>query len=153
MKIRKKSGTAILNGNVIDSLEGNSTTNAPSQRAVAEAIGEKVAITNGEGVKTGITIDGKAEYCKYIQFTFGPSINTWYEIGQIPAGSNLISFNAWIQKDGGIYPIPFSYPHPTTGVTQAITIYFDTANGKLFAMFNYDYVGNGVGKVKIYYAI
>lgn len=36
MKIKKVSGTAILNGNVVDSLAGNSTTNAPSQRAVRE---------------------------------------------------------------------------------------------------------------------
>lgn len=34
--IIKASGTAILNGNVVDSLEDNSTTNAPSQRAVKE---------------------------------------------------------------------------------------------------------------------
>ena len=38
MKIRKTKGTAILNGNVVDNLEDNSTTNAPSQRAVSEAI-------------------------------------------------------------------------------------------------------------------
>ena len=36
MKIRKVSGTAILKGNVVDGLEDNSTTNAPSQRAVNE---------------------------------------------------------------------------------------------------------------------
>ena len=38
MRIKKVSGTAILNGNVVDSLEDNSTTNAPSQRAVNESI-------------------------------------------------------------------------------------------------------------------
>ncbi len=38
MKIRKTKGTAILNGNVVDSLDENSTTNAPSQRAVNEAV-------------------------------------------------------------------------------------------------------------------
>lgn len=38
MKIKKVSGTAVLTGNVVDSLEDNSSTNAPSQRAVNEAI-------------------------------------------------------------------------------------------------------------------
>jgi hypothetical protein len=38
MKIKKVSGTAILNGNVVDSLEDNSTKNAPSQRAVKEYV-------------------------------------------------------------------------------------------------------------------
>lgn len=40
MKIRKTKGTAILNGNVVDSLEENSTTNAPSQRAVNDKVDE-----------------------------------------------------------------------------------------------------------------
>lgn len=38
--IIKARGTAVLTGNVIDGLEENSTTNAPSQRAVNEKIGE-----------------------------------------------------------------------------------------------------------------
>ena len=38
MRIQKINGTAVLDGNVVDSLEGNSTTNAPSQKVVAEAI-------------------------------------------------------------------------------------------------------------------
>lgn len=37
--IIKVTGTAILKGNVVDSLEDNSTTNAPSQRVVKETIG------------------------------------------------------------------------------------------------------------------
>ena len=45
MKIKKVSGTAVLNGNVVDSLEDNSTINAPSQRAVNELKG-KVLWTN-----------------------------------------------------------------------------------------------------------
>lgn len=34
MRIKKVSGTAVLNGNVVDNLTDNSTENAPSQRAV-----------------------------------------------------------------------------------------------------------------------
>ena len=38
--IIKVTGTAILKGNVVDGLEDNSTTNAPSQRVVKETIGD-----------------------------------------------------------------------------------------------------------------
>lgn len=47
MKIRKTKGTAILNGNVVDSLEENSTTNAPSQRAVNEIKSKKEVLWSG----------------------------------------------------------------------------------------------------------
>ena len=70
MKIKKAYGTAILNGNVIDSLEDNSSTNAPSQRAVNEKFGCNL-ITNGEPVKTGKKIDGEDEYVKRISITLG----------------------------------------------------------------------------------
>ena len=69
MRIKKISGTAILNGNVIDNLDDNSTTNAPSQRAVNEAIKLNI-ITNGEPVKTGRKIDGKDEYVKRYSSAF-----------------------------------------------------------------------------------
>ena len=52
--IIKVTGTAILKGNVVDSLEDNSTTNAPSQRAVNDAIANIVEIvdnSNGTAIK------------------------------------------------------------------------------------------------------
>ena len=64
MKIKKTSGTAILNGNVIDNLTDNSTTNAPSQRAVKEYVDE---IYSTDEVKTNrVWIDGKTIYTKVI---------------------------------------------------------------------------------------
>lgn len=63
MKIRKTKGTAILNGNVVDSLEENSTTNAPSQRAVNEIKSKKEILWSGSlsptasNTYTYVTID------------------------------------------------------------------------------------------------
>lgn len=45
MKIKKVSNTSILTGNVVDNLDGNSTINAPSIRAVNEIKG-KILWTN-----------------------------------------------------------------------------------------------------------
>ena len=61
MKLKKISGTAILNGNVIDSLEDNSTTNAPSQRAVNDVI-------------SGIVESGSNSNGSYIKFSDGTLI-------------------------------------------------------------------------------
>lgn len=61
MKIKKVSGTAILNGNVVDSLEGNSTTNAPSQRAVQE-----IFTYSTTEQKVGIWLDDKPVYRKVV---------------------------------------------------------------------------------------
>lgn len=61
MKIKKTYGTAILTGNVVDSLDDNSTTNAPSQRAVNEALLHHYSTT--EKV-VGVYTDGKPVYEK-----------------------------------------------------------------------------------------
>ena len=47
MRIKKISGTAVLQGNIVDSLNSNSSLNAPSIRAVNEAIGQ--IIESGDG--------------------------------------------------------------------------------------------------------
>lgn len=44
--IIKASGTSILNGNVVDSLDENSTTNAPSQRVVKEGLDKVLEMNN-----------------------------------------------------------------------------------------------------------
>lgn len=51
--IIKASGTAVLNGNIVDSVSDGSSTNAPSQRAVQEYVDEKM----GEGVSAKVIID------------------------------------------------------------------------------------------------
>ena len=81
MKIKKVSGTSILNGNVIDSLEDNSSTNAPSQRAVNEVL-------------------NKRRQWEYQLTTKSSSTNAWSEIANtfttdvIPAGKYMIQFIA-----------------------------------------------------------
>lgn len=61
MRIKKTSGTAVLNGNVVDNLTDNSTENAPSQRAVNEALLDKYST---EEKRVGTWIDGKPIYRK-----------------------------------------------------------------------------------------
>ena len=49
MRIKKVSGTAVLQGNIVDSLNSNSSLNAPSIRAVNEGLGNikgKILWTN-----------------------------------------------------------------------------------------------------------
>ena len=61
--IIKASGTSVLKGNVVDSLEGNSTTNAPSIRAVNEIKSKFNVLWSGSfsptehNVHRGLTID------------------------------------------------------------------------------------------------
>lgn len=67
MKIKKITGTAVLDGNVVDNLSDNSTTNAPSQRAVNEAL---LDVYSTEEIKTNkVWIDGKPIYRKVIDVT------------------------------------------------------------------------------------
>lgn len=77
MKIRKTKGTAVLTGNVVDSLKENSTTNAPSQRAVNEAINSISCnlITDGEETKTGRKVGEKDEYVKRFNILGLPNNN------------------------------------------------------------------------------
>lgn len=51
---------------VVDSLDGNSTTMAPSQNVVKTEISNLKynLVTNGDAVKTGRLVDGKEEYVK-----------------------------------------------------------------------------------------
>ena len=59
--IIKVSGTAVLTGNVVDNLDDNSTTNAPSQKAVNNAISATSKLIKEytvESASNQITIDG-----------------------------------------------------------------------------------------------
>lgn len=67
MKIRKTKGTAVLTGNVVDSLKENSTTNAPSQRAVKEAL---LDVYSAEEKIVGTYVDGKPIYKKTFSGTY-----------------------------------------------------------------------------------
>ena len=81
MKIKKISGTAILDGNVVDGLEDNSTTNAPSQRAVNEALKKLDEYSTKEKV-VGIWVDGKPLYRKVFVITgFSANVEGSFSLG------------------------------------------------------------------------
>ena len=90
MKIKKISGTAILNGNVVDSLEDNSTTNAPSQRAVNEAL---LDVYSTEEKVVGTYIDGKPVYQKTFTGTYSNGATLLSNVDKMVdvAGQVLIS--------------------------------------------------------------
>ena len=65
MKIKKAYGTAILTGNVVDGLEDNSSTNAPSQRAVNEAVNGFVLYENSSGTSGSVSLnESKTNFSK-----------------------------------------------------------------------------------------
>lgn len=105
MKIKKISGTAVLDGNVVDSLDDNSTTNAPSQRAVNEAIKLNI-ITNGVPVKTGRRIDGKDEYIVYITFTTPSKTNTFETIYEFKEKARVYNLHGACLKGNDNYFFP-----------------------------------------------
>lgn len=80
MKIKKISNTSILTGNVIDNLNGNSTTNAPSVRAVNEGLLDKYST---EEQKIGTWIDGKPIYRKVIVKTITRSGNNVFSLSSV----------------------------------------------------------------------
>lgn len=137
--IIKAYGTAILTGNIVDSLDGNSTTLAPSQRVVKETIGDleqlnttdksslvnsinEVSynlVTNGSAVKTGRKIDGKDEYVKRYKI----NIVTGTINGNVALGFNLASVTVSEMKgyivynNGNIYNLDtnnYRYPDDYT---------------------------------------
>lgn len=81
MKIKKVSGTAVLKGNVVDNLTDNSTENAPSQRAVNEALLDTYST---EEVKTNkVWIDGKPIYRKVIVNTIKKSGSNIFDLSSV----------------------------------------------------------------------
>lgn len=90
MKIKKVSGTVVLDGNIVDSLEDNSSTNAPSQRAVNEALKKRRHWDYALSIKTN-------------------SLNAWSELANtlttdvIPAGKYIILYTATYNGTGAGY--------------------------------------------------
>lgn len=66
MRIKKVSETTPIQAQVVDNLDGNSTTDAPSQRAV-----KQLATYSTTEIKIGTWIDGKPLYRKVIESTSG----------------------------------------------------------------------------------
>lgn len=85
MRIKKVSGTAVLQGNIVDSLNSNSSLNAPSIRAVNEGLGNikgQISWTNpnptsGMGNDTTITLSNDDyDFIEVIFLTY-PSRKTY----------------------------------------------------------------------------
>ena len=108
MKIKKTYGTAILNGNVVDSLEDNSTTNAPSQRAVNEAL-STIA-------ETGSTGNGS-----YIKFSDGTMICSALVTGT----SNLSDYWGQFKRTNENIPVTFPVPFVNTPIVVATGVAYE----------------------------
>lgn len=102
MKIKKVSNTSILTGNVVDSLNGNSTVNAPSIRAVNEGLLDNY--TANEQV-IGIWL-GKPLYRKVIQFTTGSAINTWIAVSGLSDIDRLVRYYGYAVSNNESWPMP-----------------------------------------------
>ena len=82
MVIKKVSGTAILNGNVVDGLEDNSTTNAPSQRAVNE-LKPIILYENESGYTGNITLNDHVENYSYIEILYSKN-GSYFNSTKVP---------------------------------------------------------------------
>lgn len=105
-KIQKVSGTSILQGNIVDSLEDNSSANAPSQRAINEALknfGLKVLWENPDRTQA-----------------FGAQT--------IELNSNDYDFMIWIYMcNTGMRASNFSGGPKTAGINLSISYYYNDA--------------------------
>lgn len=103
MKIKKVSNTSILTGNVIDNLNGNSTINAPSVRAVNEGLLDNYTI-NEQVIGTWLN---KPLYRKVIQFTTGNAINTWVTVSGLNDVDRIIRYFGYASlNDNEFWPMP-----------------------------------------------
>lgn len=131
MKIKKVSGTAVLNGNVVDSLTGNSTTNAPSQRAVKELV-----TYSTDEIVIG-TYLGKPLYRKVYTFTTSSNDATsWTEFDRSPENiENVINiYGTSTDKSNHVHPIN----------------YYESSNNYIFVML---YSNNSLRYQKKGYAV
>lgn len=102
MKIKKVSNTSILTGSVIDNLNGNSTINAPSVRAVNEGLLDNYTI-NEQVIGTWLN---KPLYRKVIHFTTGSVINTWVAVSGLSNIDNLVRYFGYAINNNESWPMP-----------------------------------------------
>lgn len=103
MKIKKVSNTSILTGNVVDSLNGNSTINAPSVRAVNKGLLDDYT-TSEQVIGTWL---GKPLYRKVVQFTTGSAVNTWIAIPGLSNIDRLVRYFGYASlNDNESWPMP-----------------------------------------------
>ena len=80
MRIKKVTQTTPIQAEVVDSLDGNSTTNAPSVRAVNDGLLDKYST---EEQVIGTWIDGKHLYRKVIVKTITKSGNNVFRLSSV----------------------------------------------------------------------
>lgn len=109
MRIKKVTQTTPIQAEVIDSLDGDSTTNAPSVRAVNEGLLEKYST---EEKVIGTWIDEKPLYRKTVGFTTGSSSNAWTTISGLANIKDIPYYSGYIYtSDTETFLIPSSNPN------------------------------------------
>jgi microcystin-dependent protein len=101
--IIKVSGTAILTGNVVDSLEENSTTNAPSQRAVNE-LKPIILFNNPSGESVTIKLNDEAEKYEYLEIFYSLNGGNKHKSMKhcMDFGDTVVLDGQWCTGDGQI---------------------------------------------------
>lgn len=102
MRIKKIGQSTPVTGQIIDSLNGNSTTNAPSIRAVNEALSYSTSEK-----KIGTWIDGKPVYRRVLEFN-SPMVNTYIAHG-ISNLKRVINFNGAVNISTDFKPLNVVY--------------------------------------------
>lgn len=100
MRIKKISQPLEVESNVIDSLESNSTKNAPSIHAVNEGLKN---VYSTEEKRIGTWIDGKPLYRRVLIGTTPLTEGTWGTIDDI---SNILEITRITGVLGGYLPVP-----------------------------------------------
>lgn len=137
--------SASLEGQVIDSLNSSSTTDAPSINAVKEAL--KTNITTGTEVATNEYIDGKQVYIKRISFTMSSTTNAWQTVDTISNLDKIINVFGTMKTSGGeIIPLP-----TTQASDEIVKIYIASQNGNVQVYHTYDYANSTPCYLNIYY--
>ena len=105
MRIKKVTQTTPVQAEVVDSLDGNSTTNAPSVRAVNDGLLDKYST---DEQRIGTWIDGKPIYRKVIDTGSLPNTDIKTINHNISNIDNIISIHGWAYRssDNVFLPLP-----------------------------------------------
>lgn len=138
--------SASLEGQVIDSLEGSSTIDAPSVNAVKEAL--KTNIITGTAVATNEYIDGKQVYVKRISFTMSSTLNSWQIIDTLTNYGNLDEMHGSLTTGGEDITFPTAQSS-----NEVIKVYIDPKSGEVKVWHTYSYVNGKSCSLTIRYTL
>lgn len=144
--IIKAKMSASLEGQVIDSLEGSSTIDAPSVNAVKEAL--KTNIITGTAVATNEYIDGKQVYVKRISFTMSSTLNSWQIIDTLTNYGNLDEMHGSLTTGGEDITFPTAQSS-----NEVIKVYIDPKSGEVKVWHTYSYVNGKSCSLTIRYTL